>query len=131
MAERKYVGECHALKDLLGAQSTRVWVEDAGSQRLLDLRVDLVHHADGFEWGYPGSGPKQLALAILADCTENPGLAVELHLRFAGEVVAKLPKSGFRLTERGILGWVQTRSSGGRISRRILDQLRGEPPEAE
>ncbi|HEC66591.1 MAG TPA: hypothetical protein ENI23_15050 [bacterium] len=34
----------------------------------LKLRLDLYNHSpDGFEWGYGGSGPTQLALALLAD----------------------------------------------------------------
>ncbi len=34
----------------------------------LDARLDLRDfHASGYEWGYEGSGPSQLALAILAD----------------------------------------------------------------
>jgi hypothetical protein len=34
----------------------------------LDPRNDLVDHSPtGFSWGYGGSGPAQLALAILAD----------------------------------------------------------------
>ena len=39
-----------------------------GDQRPLDLRLDLRSHSPGgFAWGYGGSGPAQLALAILAD----------------------------------------------------------------
>lgn len=34
----------------------------------LDPRLDLANHSpDGFSWGYAGSGPAQLALAILSD----------------------------------------------------------------
>lgn len=34
----------------------------------LPLRLDLANHSpSGFEWGYMGSGPAQLALALLAD----------------------------------------------------------------
>jgi len=34
----------------------------------LNPRSDLMNHSpDGFNWGYGGSGPAQLALAILAD----------------------------------------------------------------
>ena len=33
----------------------------------LDPRLDLRDFQAGFEWGYEGSGPSQLALAILAD----------------------------------------------------------------
>lgn len=38
----------------------------------LDARLDLVNHSPtGFAWGYGGSGPAQLALAILADYFEH------------------------------------------------------------
>ena len=29
------------------------------------------HSPDGFQWGYPGSGPAQLALALLYDVTAD------------------------------------------------------------
>lgn len=47
----------------------RVDVEDADGKRApLNPRTDLFNHSpNGFEWGYGGSGPAQLALAILAD----------------------------------------------------------------
>jgi hypothetical protein len=36
--------------------------------RKLDPRLDLYNHSPtGFAWGYGGSGPAQLALALLAD----------------------------------------------------------------
>jgi len=39
-----------------------------GLGKPLDPRFDLRSHSPtGFEWGYGGSGPSQLALAILAD----------------------------------------------------------------
>lgn len=38
----------------------------------LPPRLDLFNHSPaGFEWGYGGSGPAQLALAILADALAN------------------------------------------------------------
>ena len=44
---------------------------DTGITRPLEPRYDLANHSpDGFEWGYPGSGPAQLALAMLADATD-------------------------------------------------------------
>ncbi len=34
----------------------------------LDLRLGLHNHSpDGFDWGYQGSGPAQLTLALVAD----------------------------------------------------------------
>lgn len=45
-----------------------VYAEEGGKGYPLPLRLDLFNHSpDGFEWGYGGSGPAQLALAILAD----------------------------------------------------------------
>jgi hypothetical protein len=38
----------------------------------LELRLDIVNHSpDGFNWGYKGSGPAQLSLALLADAIPN------------------------------------------------------------
>ena len=50
--------------------------------RNLDLRLDLFNHSPtGFEWGYAGSGPAQLALALLADMLGpgKEGEAVAYH----------------------------------------------------
>jgi hypothetical protein len=42
----------------------------------LDPRNDLVNHSpDGLSWGYAGSGPAQLGLAILADFYRKSGYA--------------------------------------------------------
>ncbi len=46
-------------------------------ERLPDRR-DLFNHSRGFEWGYGGSGPAQLALALAADAT---GVKGQEHLR--------------------------------------------------
>lgn len=45
--------------------------------RLLSPRASqrLHFHSDGFEWGYGGAGPTQLALAILLDALDDEGLA--------------------------------------------------------
>ncbi|HXR05085.1 MAG TPA: DUF6166 domain-containing protein [Verrucomicrobiae bacterium] len=45
----------------------------------LNPRLDLYNHSPtGFEWGYGGSGPAQLALAILADHLGNADEAMSL-----------------------------------------------------
>jgi hypothetical protein len=55
-------------------------------------RFDLrLHSPSGFNWGYAGSGPAQLALAILADhlpSDENRALANYQH--FNNRVIARL-----------------------------------------
>ena len=49
----------------------------------LDPRLDLhAYSENGFEWGYDGSGPLQLALAILAEHFTSPAIALEHHRRF-------------------------------------------------
>jgi hypothetical protein len=59
----------------------------------LPLRLDLVKHSPtGFGWGYGGSGPAQLALALLADALGDDDLAVRLHQAFKFRVVACWPE---------------------------------------
>ena len=45
-----------------------------GSVHPLALRQDLRYKSDGFEWGYGGSGPAQLAIALIAH-TAGDGVA--------------------------------------------------------
>lgn len=52
------------------------------------------HSPDGFAWGYGGSGPAQLALAILLNEGIEPKRAVALHQEFKFEVIAGLPQGG-------------------------------------
>ena len=66
----------------------------------LNPRLDLWNHSPtGFEMGYPGSGPAQLALALQADCLGNEQQAVEWHQDYKSAVVAGLPYAGWTLTE--------------------------------
>jgi hypothetical protein len=64
----------------------------------LDPRVDLWEHSSGFEWGYGGSGPAQLALALLADHLDDDEQAVALHQEFKWAVVANLSRPTWTLT---------------------------------
>jgi hypothetical protein len=48
--------------------SVKVFVSDGAAYYPLQTHQDIRNHSpDGFNWGYGGSGPSQLALAILAD----------------------------------------------------------------
>lgn len=46
------------------------------------------HSPTGFEWGYGGSGPSQLALALLLDATGREDDALCFYQDFKREVVA-------------------------------------------
>jgi hypothetical protein len=71
--------------------------------RPLNLRLDLWNHSPtGFEWGYGGSGPAQLALALLADCLGDDEQAVRFHQQFKFQVVASLEGHGWMMTSRDI-----------------------------
>jgi hypothetical protein len=62
--------------------------------RPLNPRLDLYNHSPtGFEWGYCGSGPAQLALAILADHLGDDREALNLYQRFKWAVIAELPRN--------------------------------------
>ena len=67
--------------------------------RRLDPRLDLYNHSpSGFEWGYGGSGPAQLALAILADHLSNDREALDLYQRFKWKIIVGLPRRRWMLT---------------------------------
>ncbi|GGL41814.1 hypothetical protein GCM10009037_26780 [Halarchaeum grantii] len=63
-----------------------------GGERLTPERsLRIVQHSpSGFAVGYRGSGPAQLALAILLDYTDNAALAREHYQTFTDEVVSQL-----------------------------------------
>ena len=49
------------------------------------------HSPDGFMWGYGGSGPAQLALAIMLEITDQE-TAIAKYQNFKWEKLATLPK---------------------------------------
>ncbi len=69
----------------------------------LSPRWDLYNHSpSGFEWGYSGSGPAQLSLAILANHLGDDREALNLYQRFKWAVIAELPFRRWRLTSHDI-----------------------------
>jgi hypothetical protein len=52
------------------------------------------HSPDGFNWGYAGSGPAQLALAILLKYLK-PHIARQHYQSFKFEIITKLPQDDF------------------------------------
>ena len=77
-----------------------VVVSEDGGCRGLDPRFDLRNHSPtGFEWGYGGSGPAQLALALAADVLRDDEAALGLYQRLKFRVVGRLPEAGWALTE--------------------------------
>lgn len=69
----------------------------------LDPRLDLRDHSpDGFNWGYAGSGPAQLALALLADALGDDRRAERLYQDFKFRVVGRIAGDRLELSEDDI-----------------------------
>lgn len=52
------------------------------------------HSPDGFNWGYGGSGPSQLALAVLL-AVGGSEFALERYHDFKSNVIARIPQEDF------------------------------------
>lgn len=65
------------------------------------------HSPTGFEWGYGGSGPAQLALAILLDFTGDEDLAATLYHTFKWEKVAHFNRDTFAIDGVNIRRWLE------------------------
>ena len=82
------------------ANGCRVVVSTGCTGRGLDPRLDLRNHSPaGFEWGYGGSGPAQLALALAADVLGDDEAALGVYQRLKVRLVSRLPADGWTLTE--------------------------------
>lgn len=73
----------------------------------LDLRLDLRDHSPtGFEWGYGGSGPSQLALAILADLLDDD-TALKYYQDFKRGCISRIGSERWNLSEDAIKEWLR------------------------
>lgn len=75
----------------------------------LELEPSLAvwrYSTTGFEWGFQGSGPAQLALALLLDHTGDRVKAQSHHQRFKADVVARWRDMQWRLDPNEIDAWL-------------------------
>ncbi|MFC7114026.1 DUF6166 domain-containing protein [Natronoarchaeum sp. GCM10025703] len=71
----------------------------------LDTRYDLLSASpSGFEWGYGGSGPAQLSIALLAHAYDEE-FAVDHYQSFKREIVSELPENGWTLNFTDLDAW--------------------------
>jgi hypothetical protein len=83
-----------------------VWIAADGSSGPLPPRFDLRNHSPtGFEWGYGGSGPAQLALAILANALGD-ARAEGLYEAFKWDCIAMLGDAPWTITREQVLSWL-------------------------
>lgn len=82
-------------------------VEADGTTAPLAPRLELRNHSPtGFAWGYLGSGPAQLALALLAHAFDDDVLALALYQRFKADVIARLRGGDWQLPGQAVLDWL-------------------------
>ena len=100
-----------------------VWVEETRvsavahaalcgiSRQALPLHLEVRNHSpSGFEWGYGGSGPAQLALALLIDALGDTHLAQAHYQDFKFEIVAAFSNS-WSITAKQIRDFVSARGA--------------------
>lgn len=81
-----------------------VEVIDGDRKYLLNPRFDLRNHSpSGFEFGYSGSGPAQLSLALLADALGDDGRTQDLYQKFKFKVIARLDGDHWEMSQGDIL----------------------------
>jgi hypothetical protein len=100
----------HGTRDNLGC-SVRViqsWGRGDSFDCPLPERQDLISHSPGgLAWGYPGSGPAQLAMALLADLTGNGEYAVRRHQELKRDVIARILHDRWTIHGEDLAGWVR------------------------
>ena len=83
-------------------KSRKVWMN---GKKLVPKKSQKVnnHSPDGFAWGYGGSGPAQLALAVLLEIFTQQQ-ALNFYEYFKNQIIAHLPKGNFNVTIQVIDG---------------------------
>lgn len=83
-------------------------MEDGRPPQPLALRLDLRNHSPtGHEWGYGGSGPAQLALALAVDALGDAERAQRIYQTLKFKLVGRLPNHGWELSEDQLLATIQ------------------------
>ncbi len=91
----------------------QVFVAQENETRLLDPAPSLKvrnHSSTGFNWGYGGSGPAQLALAILLDHTGDEATARHFCQDFKSDVVSCLEER-WTLPAEHVESWLASKTT--------------------
>ena len=77
---------------------------------LVNIPQQVVYHSPtGFEWGYGGSGPADLALNILLHYTDED-TAMRLHQSFKWDFITGIPEEGATIRGDEIRSWLKQNS---------------------
>ena len=98
--------------------SVVVHVSDGEVIRRQGLKHICRHSPDGFQWGYGGSGPSDLALSLMVDYFERQGVVEAMreadgcYQDFKWDFIAKIFEAEWSITEEEIHQWREERESG-------------------
>ena len=99
---------------------TSVWVERGRLSYPLPHHV--LHSPDGFEWGYDGSGPTELARCILLDLTDDETRTNRIYKKFRQMMVATIRVDAWHYTEKELREALSTLEvAAGYISEEVAD----------
>lgn len=85
-------------------------VDELGKTRPLNMRLRVRDHSREFNWGYGGSGPAQLALAICCDVFGiQRGCCPSLYQEFKRRIVATWGDT-WEITAGQVFEWDQRRN---------------------
>ena len=90
----------------------RLWPDGDPERLPLKPSLKLANHSPtGFSWGFSGSGPAQLALALLLDATSLPETALNYYQEFKSAIVAGWDFNGSWVIFRSdIINWLRLRA---------------------
>lgn len=100
-------------------------VFDDGSGQVRPLPHFMRHSPGGFEWGYGGSGPADLALAILADATGDLRYALAQYQQFKREMVTRMAREGWVLHRQEVQDWIRTHPTAEQELAALVTEARG------
>lgn len=75
-------------------------------QTVTNVPPRISYYNRGFEWGYLGRGPKELALNILSLFVDKEQ-AFDLHLEFYLQFITVLPYEGGTILKEQVLSWLE------------------------
>lgn len=117
---RMQMKDVHISTDIRDGFVFKRWDNGTPATNVPHLVVE--HSPDGFEWGYGGSGPADLALNIVEVVLKRIGyrgitlddearnkysiMAYHLHQDFKWKFIASLPREGGRIEYHDVLRWI-------------------------
>jgi hypothetical protein len=99
------------------ASETIVKIREKGRERDLPKYLHIRSHSpEGFEWGFVGNGPAQLALALVANVCGVRYAIPRIYRKVMGYMCC-LAHDGWTITEEDVKTWVELARDEVRFNR--------------